>query len=302
MKMNKKVIGILVASVGVLGSIGGAVALYTQAADNVNFGITAGAYAGLSGTVDYKVNNNAGASNVAPSYLNTAGNDDSGVALSAQYTQVRYEMALSATYTDGNPQNYVVGNLSVSITNIPAAYQGKLSIWVDIDGYVADSLGKNTYEHVFMNSDYAITNENASYTASRDVAVAANGSQKLRIFLKYDFGELDTLEKNEASLGYTLSVTWGAPSNEFVPAYIKGDGNQWEEDDGYAMLPNINKTTEGWEWIYNNLPGTIGETKCFIHDGSDKWSAANYEADPAKSYNVTWSGVADAAANYQEIA
>ena len=69
------------------------------------------------------------------------------------------------------------------------------------------------------------------------------------------------------------------------------------------MLPNINKASaEGWEWIYNNLPGTIGETKCFIHENdTDKWPHENYQCDSEKTYNVTWSGVADAAANYEVI-
>lgn len=303
MKISKKVIGIGVASLGMLLSIGGAVALYTTAAEDASFGISAGAYAGSGGSVTYKINDAAGNSNVAPAYL-TSGGEGGGTGLSTTYTQVEYSMALSATYAGGNAQDYVVGNLGISLTNIPEAYRGKLAVWAVIEGYTSASLGEHYYKNVFMGSDFAISAEEGhqSFVAAHDVAVASAGTQVLHIYLKYNMAGVDTLTQNEASLGYTLAVTWGEPSNEFVPAYIKGNANQWEEDDGYAMLPNINKAhAEGWEWIYNNLPGTMGETKCFINDGSDKWSASNYACDAEKTYNVTWSGTNGAAANYQEI-
>ena len=305
MKISKKVIGISVASLGILFSIGGAVALYTTAAEDAHFGISAGAYAGSGGSVTYKINGTAGNSNIAPEYL-TSGGEDGGTGLSVTYTQVKYSMALSAAFAGGaNAQDYVVGNLGISITDIPAAYQGKLAIWAVIDNYVADSEGEYQYKNVFMNEDFAISEAEGhqSFTGAHDVAVSSAGTQVLHIYLKYNMAGVNMLEKNEAGLGYTLSVTWAAPSNSFVPAYVKGNGNQWTADDGYAMLPNINKAhSEGWEWIYNNLPGTIGETKCYQTGEPERWSAANYACDPAKSYNVTWSGVNGAAANYQEIA
>ena len=301
MKISKKLIGIGVASFGMLASVGGAIALYQQGATDASFRITAGAYAGLGGEVTYKINNNAGNSNVVPQYLTALG-ENGGAGLSATYTQVEYSMALSALYEDGNAQNYVVGNLGISLTNIPEAYRGKLSVWAQIDNFGENTLGEHYYKNVFMAEDYAITAEHQSFVANHDVAVASNGTQVLHIYLKYNTAEFDTLTQNEASLGYTLSVTWGAPSNEFEPAYIKGGGNQWEQDEGYAMLPNINKAyAEGWEWIYNNLPGSMGTTKCFKPGEPDRWSHEDVELDPAKSYNVTWSGENDAAAYYQEI-
>ena len=121
MKIGRKLIGIGVASLGALASIGGAFALYVQDADNASFGISAGAYAGSGGTLTYKINNNAGASEVTPNYL-TSGGIGGGHGLSAEYTQVEYTMALSATYNAGaNVQDFVVGNLGISLTNIPEA-------------------------------------------------------------------------------------------------------------------------------------------------------------------------------------
>ena len=300
MKINKKLIGITIASLGMVFSIGGAVALYTQAASNASFGISAGTYAGSTGTVTYKINDTAGNSNVAPSYLRENGTNG-GTGLSTEFTQVCYEMELSASYAAGaNAQDFVVGNVAVSVTNIPAAYQGKLAIWVDVDGYVADSLGKATYEHIFMNSDYQITNEVTSYSDNKNVAVSASGVQKLRVFLKYNLEGIDTLTKNEEGLGYTLSVAWTAPTNAFVPAYVVGNANQWTKDDGYSMAPNINKPSDqGWEWVYNNLPGSMESAKCIIND---TWSQdPNASLDSGKSYNVYWNGSDESAANFAEI-
>lgn len=300
MKINKKLIAIGVASLGTLFSIGGAFALYTQAADNASFGISAGAYAGSGGTLTYKINNTTGNSVIAPEYLTTGG-DNGGTGLSTTYTQVQYSMALGANFASGaNAQDFVVGNLGVSITNIPEAYRGKLSIWVVIDGYEAASLGEATYKNVFMNSDYAITNENQSFTGNHDVAVSSSGTQVLHIYLKYNLESFDTLTQNEASLGYSLSVTWAAPSNEFEKAYVVGNGNQWTEDDGFSMAPNINKpNAEGFEWVYNNLPGSLGEGKC---KKGETWSSGdNAPLNAEKSYNVYWSGSDSAAANFAEI-
>ena len=298
MKISKKLIGIGVASLGMVFSIGGAIALYQQAAENASFGISAGTYAGSGGTVTYKINDTAGASNVAPSYLRANGTNG-GTGLSAEFTQVEYDMELSAAYAAGaNPQDFVVGNLSVSITNIPAEYQGKLAIWVDIDGYTANSIGATRYQNVFMASDYQITNENQSFSGSHDVAVSSSGAQTLRIFMKYNMEGVDTLTKNQASLGYTISVSWGEPSNSFVPAYVVCDANQWTRDDGYSMAPNINKANaEGWEWIYNNLPGASGYSKCIgrnMENTADVWSYGdNANLDPEKSYTVYWNGEGD---------
>ena len=69
--MKKKLIGIGVASLGVILSVGGAIALYQKAASNVEFGISAGAYAGSTGTITYKINNQANASVVDPEFCDS---------------------------------------------------------------------------------------------------------------------------------------------------------------------------------------------------------------------------------------
>lgn len=309
MKISKKVIGIGIASLGMLFSIGGAVALYTTAAEDAHFGISAGAYAGSGGSVTYKINDASGNSNVAPSYLTTGG-EGGGTGLSATYTQVEYSMALSAAYAGNNAQDYVVGNLSISLTNIPEAYRGKLAVWAVIDGYTASSLGEHYYKNVFMAEDFAITAEEGhqSFAGAHDVAVSSAGTQVLHIYLKYNLAGIDTLTQNEAGLGYTLAVAWGQPSNSFVPAYVMADANQWTSDDGFSMAPNINKAhAEGWEWVYNNLPGTVGHSKCLGPDHEHEnqltiWSSGvDAELDAEKTYNVYWDGNGEHAASFSPI-
>ena len=313
MKKNK-IFGIGIASLGVVFSIATAAALYVKSAQDTGFGIGAGEYVGSEGVVTYKINGNTSGS-LAPSYLKTDGSNG-GTGLGGDYTQVKYEALLSATYAqDLSAQDVVVGNLSVSIKNIPTKYQGKLSIWVGIDGYKEfdgatqesdkiPSLGKQLFATAFMTSDYAITSENSEYVANRDIAVKSGGEQKLVIYMKYDLTGTDLLTQNEASLGYTLDISWGKPSANYNYAYVVGDGNQWTQDDEFAMAPNIDKkSTEGYEWMYNNLKGTLGHAKCNKTENQvTTWSAdPDAELDAAKTYNVYWNGSNDTAASFAAI-
>ena len=191
MKINK-IVGIAVASLGIVFSVTTAAALYTKAATDTGFGIGAGNFVGSNGAVTYKING-ATSGAVAPTYVSHDGEHSDGTGLvktdsnATTFDQVHYVFTLSADYAVGlNEQSYVAGNLSISITNIPSKYQGKLAVWVCIEDYVADSYGKVNYEHAFMNSDYSITNEHTSYSANQDIVVASSGVQKLSIYLKYD--------------------------------------------------------------------------------------------------------------------
>ena len=301
--MKKKLIGIAVASFGMILSVGSAIALYVKAADPASFGIGQGTYEGSDGAITYKINGNTSGT-VAPTYIKAEGNEV-GTGLGGEFTQVKYEFALSANYSSALiEQNFVVGSLSLTISDIPAKYQGKLAIWAGIEGYEANSLGEHYYASSLMPDgvDFAITNEEGhdAFAASSDVAVSTAGAQKLCVYLKYNLGEYNLVEEDEASLGYTLDVSWGAPAL-FNYAYVKGDSIMWAADEKYAMNPNINKPyAEGWEWVYNNLPGSFGPgAKCQV---GDNWSAdPNANLDAEKSYNVYWSGEAADAANFQAI-
>lgn len=297
--MKKKIIGISVATFGVLLSIGGAVALYQKAAEDTSFGISQGTYEGSTGAITYKVNG-ATSGTLNPSYLKTNG-ENGGAGLGGEYTQVYYEATLSAEYSSTLiPQNFVVGNLAITVGDIPEVYRGRLSIWVDVDGYEADSIGAQYYGNVFMNSDYEITQDNQSMALSADIAVATSGVQKVRVFLKYNLATFDTLSQDENFLDYSLSISWGEP-NSFEFANVAGTGTLWTADDGYSMMPNINKpAAQGFEWVFNNLPGTFGEAKCVK---GETWSGGeNFKLNEEKTYDVYWSGDAADEADFQEQA
>ena len=305
--MKKKLIGISVATIGVLLSVGSAIALYTKAATDTSIGISQGTYEGSEGLITYKINGNTNGT-VAPQYLKTDGTNG-GAGLGGEYTQVKYEFELSAEYSSSLiEQNFVVGNLAVVVNSIPEAYRGKLSIWAGIEGYEAGSLGEHYYASSLMPGgvDFAINTEpgHQDYGIDTDVAVSTVGTQKLCVYLKYNLDDLDLMDLDEASLGYSLSVTWGAPTT-FEYAYVKGVGNLWTVDEKYAMNPNINATYENegdWEWIYNALPGTMGEAKCFlpgVNENPDVWSGGeNAVLDEAETYDVIWSGKAADAAQF----
>lgn len=303
--MKKKLIGIAVASFGMILSVGSAIALYVKAADPASFGISQGTYEGSEGAITYKVNGNTSGT-VAPQYLKSNG-ENGGTGLGGEYTQVKYEFVLSAEYSSTLiEQNFVVGNLSLIVSNIPAKYQGKLAIWAGIEGYNENSLGAHYYASSLMPGgvDFNITSEASSFNVNSNVAVSTAGTQKLCVYLKYTLGDYNLVEQDEESLGYTLDVSWGE-STSFNYAYIKGNENQWTVDDKYAMNPNINASyvNEGdFEWIFNNLPGTMGSAKCFKAGEPDVWSAGDdAELNAEKSYNVIWNGSAESAAQFQEI-
>lgn len=299
--MKKKLIGISVATIGVLLSVGSAIALYTKAATDTSIGISQGTYEGSEGLITYKINGNTSGT-VTPTYRKAAGNEE-GTGLGDAFVQVRYEFALSAEYSSSLiEQNFVVGNLAVIVNGIPEAYRGRLNIWAGIEGYEEGSLGEHYYAAALMPGgvDFAINTEpgHQDYAIDTDVAVSTVGTQKLCVYLKYSLDDLDLMDLDEASLGYSLSVAWGAPTT-FEYAYVKGIGNLWTVDEKYAMNPNINATYENegdWEWIYNALPGTMGEAKCFLpgaNENPDVWSGGeNAVLDEAETYDVIWSGKA----------
>ena len=307
--MKKKLIGIAVASFGMILSVGSAVALYMNSADPASFGISQGTYEGSEGAITYKINGNTSGT-VAPQYLKSNG-ENGGTGLGGEYTQVKYEFTLSAAYSSTLiEQNFVVGCLHLSISNIPELYQGKLAIWAGIEGYEEGSLGEHYYAKSLMpgDVDFNITSEASSLDVSSDVAVATAGTQKLCVYLKYNLAQINVGEQNEASLGYLLDVSWSKPTN-FTYAYVEGDSIMWNADEKYAMNPNINKAYDpenDWEWVYNNLPGSFGpEAKCIIPNADPElsvWSGGeNAELNAEKSYNVYWTGKNSSAALFQEI-
>lgn len=304
MKKNK-IIGIAVASLGVLISFSSAFALYKKGVDPVGFGIGAATYTSSTDTVSYKINS-ASAPTVAPSYLKTDGTNG-GTAFDDEYRHAKYEFTLGASYAEGlTVQDYIVGNLSVSLTGIPASLQGKVKVSMYFDGYVANSLGAHFYGNNLTTgsegSETAINETTISGASlsvnARDICVATSGVQKFVVYFALD-DSVDVLSMNEANDLWTLSVTWGTPVS-FNYAYLANTQTLWAEDDEFVMAPNIAKSYSGegdWEW-YGQIKGTAQLTQAKPRQG-DAWAGgSNLELTEGTIYNVCWSGVNDAAFSY----
>ena len=289
MKKNK-IIGLLVAAAGSVASISAAAALYVKGATDAHFGIGA-EWHGLDGTITYKVNDST--SGVAPASYLKADGTNGGTGFSCEYTQAHFSFALGASYSSDVPaQNFVVGNFAVNLTNISTVLQNNAKIWVGVNGYTEKTIGASTYANAFMTEDANLTA--ATYSVDHDLAVSSSGAQSVEVYVKLNsaIAEADMMSLAEGK-AFDISVSWGAPTN-FEFAHVVGNKTQWQEDDVFAMVPNINASA--WEWTYNNLPGDMGFAKC---KKGETWSSGdNVELDPAKTYDVYWSGDGTADANF----
>ena len=305
--MNKnKIIGLLVATAGVVASISTAAALYTKAVDPVGFGIGAATYSSSNGIVTYTIGGNGGASNVAPTFHKADATAGVGAAKFSEVNRAaKYTFQLGASYAAGlTAQDYVVGNLSVSLTNVAESIREHVEVSMYFDGYTNNTLGKVVYGSNLTSSSTAInetTITGASLSVdSRDICVAAAGTQSLVIYFKLD-NTIDTLTMNELNNLWTLSVTWAAPSNEFHYAYIANNKVEWAEDDEFVMAPNISKAysqASDFEW-WGQIKGTAEVTAAKCRQGAT-WenSNENHALTLDQVYNVSWSGSDSAAATF----
>lgn len=286
--MKKKIIGISVATVGVLLSIGSAIALYEKAASNAEFNISAGAYAGATGEVTYSINDQAGESTVNPVYCDAEGNPN-GTGISANATQLKYVFELGAGFSDElEEQPFVMGQVSVALTHLKAALYGKVTVYAHLDGYQTGKIGYSAFGETPLINDVTIADADTVCAGSRDVSVMSTGGQSLVVWVK--FANFDNYALDELDDLFDLEVSWGKVSNDFQRAYVIGDGTQWNKDDKYAMAVNIQVNT--YTWAYYGLPGTFGNMKVvcgdnWCHDGD------NHALDPAETYSVFWTAGSD---------
>lgn len=270
--MKKKLIGISVATFGVVLSVGSAIALYQKAASNVEFGISAGAYAGAEGAITYKINNSTGAVNVAPQYYKSNGEDNEGLALGGEYTQIKYEFTLGAAFEDYDAdQTFVMGKVSVALTDLDADLYGKVTVWAAVQGYTENTIGASSFGGALIN-DIVIADAETICAGASDISVAAAGVQKLVVWVKFAMAELDLFALNEKANLYALNVTWGKVSDDYVLAYIVGDQTHWTKDEKYSMAVNAN--ADSFEWMYECLPQSFGEFKVVC---GDTWCHADGE-------------------------
>lgn len=296
--MKKKLIGIAVATFGVALSVGSAIALYQHAAQQTSFGISAGTYAGSTGTITYKINGASGNSQLDPVYCDGEGvaAEEENIGVSVDYPQIKYEFALGGVYSeDLIAQQYVMGNLNLQFADLISDLNGKVTVWAGVQGYTEGKIGESAYGEALVDNQ-VIDAEHPNINIDRVISVKADGSQqKLVVWVK--FANIDDISLAEKANLYSLSVAWGELPQDFKLAYIVGNGNQWHEDDKYAMVVNIEATS--FEWMFQNLPGSMGEAKV-VRNGEWCHSDGNHVLDAEKTYNVYWTAPNDA--NFAEQA
>lgn len=321
MNNKTKVIGILVASVGVVASFASAFALYTKEVGNVGFGIGAASYTS-TGTVNYTINGASGASNVAPTFFNTTDPNDFvkdplATKFDNAHQAVQYDFELGADFSaDVTAQEFVAGNISVSFSNLKEAFVNhtKISVW--IDGYDHASYGDNHYAGQLTTgnttplNNYVMTTSSVSIDA-KDITVRAaepglnQYKQSLHVYVGL-LGGFDTLAMNEAASLWDLSVTWAKPSSGMEKAYIMNDKSLWKTQEEFVMTRNIDKG-DGDQWT-GTIQGSAQLTaaKCAI---GDTWEVGDTENPPdnnhaliaGHTYKFYWSGSSSDAASVVDI-
>ena len=303
-----KFIGIGVAALGMVLSIGGAVALYQKAASPATMGIGAGAHAGASSVADYTINGNTGDSAATPFYANAAGNNlVSGGGLSADYPQIKYEFALGADF-DNNvaEQTYVMGKVSVSLTNLDSDYYNKVQVYASVTGYGDGTIGASSFGTPIINN-VLIESGETNCSGSKVVSVASSGAtHKLVVWVKFVVNEVNQLATanmltiNEKTDLFDLDVSWqDLDANYDACAYIIGTGNMWTPSDEYRM--SIDPTKNAWIYRFDNLVGSPSWTECKgaktnkkAGDGVEGLTISKYSYDPnfsltnATTYSLLW--------------
>lgn len=279
-----KVIGASVAALGIALSVGGALALYTRAVDPVQFGFSAETYTGATEFYDYTLTQKQ-----ALRYTDASGNTISDVGgISPTVKQINVEYSLGATYNaDVAAQDYVVGNLKVDVTNINEALQGKIKVYIGLNGYVANTVGEDLYKNAF-GSEVLVSE--SSYSANHDIAVMTAGDISVTVWVKLQDnveGGIDYTLLDEGK-AFDLAFTWDVATH-FNYANVTGALVGWDTLEEYRMVPNLNKAkAEGFEWMFSNLSGEMAISKCRL---GDVWSTGDdAQLDPAKTYTVYWAG------------
>ena len=294
-----KIVGLLVAFGGVVASFSAASALYIHGANEIGFGIGAN-YQAATGSITYAIDGKQSGT-IAPKFLDAGGTEVAGAeGIGGTATQILFEFPVSATFGT-NPQPYVVGNFAVNLTNIDEHLFNAAKIWVQVKGWSGDYVGKwgeSEANSNFMVSDVTLTS--AAYSVNKDIGVSATQAQNVSVYIKFTEAinnPATMLALNETKL-FDISATWGQVSNSYVHAYVVGNKTSWEEDEVYAMQPNLKADSFGW--YYAGLTGfSTAKVKKQVNSETVIWAPNdNVELTAAHHYNVAWNGGAQGTEGY----
>lgn len=287
-----KIIGISVAAFGVVASVGAAFAIYVAVANNVEIDISGDAYTGSTSEVTYKITN-AVEGKVAPQYFDGEGHEaeEGKRKLSPETTQLKYAFTLGGQFANDLPaQSYLMGNVSVSLTNVKPALYNKVQVYAAMENYEEGKLGKAAFGGAIIDN---VTIENAETTCAGNasISVEAAGVQSLVVWVKLvNCTAADYLAFNEADGLFNLSVTWKALDSEYVVPAVVGDHTAWNADDEFAMAVDVKAEVRGdskWTWAYNGLKGSdFSEAK--VKKGDEYSAGDNAQLEAEKVYDVSW--------------
>lgn len=288
--MNKKLLGLLVASVGSVAAVCTSLALYISAPDDAGFTV------GISTDTDvaYTITKQEVVTN------NTTINPDQGLSV---------EYKLGATLGDNYTQPYVTGKLTVTVSvnedgNEDALkyLQGGMKLT-----YEQTPGDENASTYFFNREDQTTFNtltlapvaegDYSSLTGTLNATVDGTSGTKavLSLGLTED-GKTNFLSVAESEL--TIIISFTEVGDDYQSAYLVGDMNGWAEEDAYRMVPNIYSSIGfEWMWVGNStlLPegtefkGKIGGT--YSHNGANQIA-------PANVYTIYWSGNTEGSEGY----
>lgn len=278
--MNKKLLGLLVASVGSVAAVCTSLALYISAPDDVGFTV------GISTDTDvaYTITKQEVETN------NTTINPDQGLSV---------EYKLGAKLGDNYTQPYVTGKLTVTVTctgNEDALkyLQGGMKLT-----YEQTPGDENASTYFFNKENQTIFNtlelapvaegDYSSLTGVLNATVDGTSGTKavLSLGLTKD-GITNFLSVAESKL--TINISFEEVGDDYQSAYLVGDMNGWAEEDAYRMVPNIYSST-GFEWMWKGNSTLLPEGTEFLGKIGDTYSHPNNnQIAPANVDIIYWGG------------
>ena len=219
---------------------------------------------------------------------------DDGEKISSTINKIKYIVPLSFEYKSdgsysGSKQPYALGRLQVKLSLINENLPAGTTASAKLTGYSGSNYF-SAYKVSNFLSTTSFASGSQSTTGSIDMAVDDKSTIKCEIEL--DFSKSVTYSASyQASSLYNINVIWGKiysdDSNttiysDFDPileptAYIRGDANNWSDNENYRLVPNIYTTnnsagTDKVEWMYLKLTG-FTEMKVYDESAteSDKW-------------------------------
>lgn len=314
---KRKFLAIAIASLGTIGSMTAAFALYQS-----GFGVPQGV--GFGG-INY---NPSGGSYKYLSSLVAAGNagfevESGNAALSPTNNTVTYSFKIAAGYATASPglvkQDAIIGKLSITKSGSLAS---NISISAYVDGYqsrIVDAVEQNYWAKSDSLAVRTLNAEDANTISAHipaptsiaaDMATAVTNNKYLTVHVTVTLNDIDPADFVELDEGqYALDVSYTDPANTFGRPYVVGDGTGWTIEDEYGMVPNLGASA--YEWCYKDLNTDANHTfsamKVLLNiDGKDtgdiwnpaKWTpfgakadnSANIVCDPATTYFVTYKG------------